>query len=245
MHKVKFRPLWVLVGLAGACVFVGGGLAGCSSANISASTVRDANRLPPKMPEGSLPATPVVGSTDYRLGPQDLVAVEVFQLDDLNREVRISASGDVSLPLIGRVPAANRTAAELETDIASRLKAGYLQNPQVTVFVKEYLSQRVTVEGAVAAPGIYPLNQRMTLLQMIATARGLAETANPAACVVYRNLDGKRYAAAFDIREVRAGRLLDPEIIGGDVVVVDYSGAREKWRDFLSTFPMLSVFRIL
>lgn len=222
-----------------------GSLSGCSSANINSSTVREANRLPPQMPEGSLPAAPMEGSTDYRLGPQDLLSVEVFQLADLTREARVSASGEISLPLVGRVPVANRTAAEVESDIAQRLKAGYLQNPQVTVFVKEYLSQRVTVEGAVSAPGVYPLNQRMTLLQMIATAHGLAESANPAACVVYRKLNGKRYAAAFDIREVRAGRLVDPEIIGGDVVVVDYSGAREKWRDFLSTFPMLSVFRIL
>ena len=72
-----------------------------------------------------------------------------------------------------------------------------MENPQVTVFVKEYMSQRVTVEGAVREPGIYSLTGRTSLLQIIAMSKGLDELANPGGIVIYRNMDGRRYAAAF------------------------------------------------
>jgi len=221
-------------------------LAGCLSANINESTVEQANARPPAPPPtGALPASPVVGSTDYRVGPLDVLDIEVFGVPDLTRSVRISAGGDFSLPLVGRVPAAGHTVSEIEADVAGRLKAGYMENPQVTVFVKEYMSQRVTVEGAVREPGIFSLTGRTSLLQVIAMCKGLDELANPGGVVIYRNIEGKRYAAAFDIRQIRAGRLIDPEVLGSDIVVVDYSGARSNLKDFLYTVPALALFMIL
>ena len=220
-------------------------LGACVTANIDAATVRSANLHPPKEPAIQLPAIPIEGSTDYRVGPLDLLGIEVFQLPDLTRDVRVSAAGEISLPLIGRVPVSGKTPAELEAVIAARLQDGFLEKPQVTVFVKEYMSQRVTVEGAVTTPGVYSLTGRTSLLQMIATAHGLQDLANPAACVVYRNVDGHRYAAAFDIREIRNGRLVDPELLGGDTVVVDFSGARSNYKDFLTAFPVFALFRLL
>jgi len=217
-------------------------LVGCMSAGINEKTVREANLNPPRQPEQSLPALPVVGSADYRTGPLDVLSVDVFQQPDLSREVKVSADGQVALPLVGRIPVSGRNMAELEEAIKTRLGERFLESPQVAVTVKEYLSQRVTLEGAVSQPGVYPLTARMSLLQMIATAGGLGDLANPGACVVYRYVDGKRYGAAFDIREVRAGRMVDPEILGGDVVIVDYSGARANYRDFLSLYPVFSVF---
>ena len=107
------------------------------------------------------------------------------------------------------------------------------------------MSQRVTVEGAVREPGIYSLTGRTSLLQIIAMSKGLDELANPGGIVIYRNMDGRRYAAAFDIREIRAGRLVDPEVLGSDIVVVDYSGARSGLRDFLFTVPALALFLVL
>ncbi|HVN42357.1 MAG TPA: polysaccharide biosynthesis/export family protein, partial [Steroidobacteraceae bacterium] len=199
---------------------------------MDASTVEQANKAPPKVdPKGALPAVPVVGSTDYRVGPLDLLDVEVFQVPDLTRSVRVSAAGEISLPLIGRVAAGGKTVPEIEAQIAGALQNGYLENPQVTVFVKEYQSQRVTIEGALRQPGNYYLTGRTSLLQIIAEAKGLDELANPGACVVYRTMDGKRYAAGFDIRQIRKGLMVDPEVIGGDIVVVDYSGTRSGMKD--------------
>jgi polysaccharide export outer membrane protein len=225
-----------------ACAFA---LGGCISAHINEASVREAVLHPPKGPEQELPAMPVEGSTDYRIGPLDLLSVEIFQLPDLTRDVRVSAAGEISLPLIGRVSAGDKTPAELETMIAAKLEEHFLEKPQATVFVKEYMSHRVTVEGAVINPGVYSLTGRTSLLQMIATAHGLSEVANPAACVIYRNVEGRRYAALFDIREIRAGRLVDPEVLGGDTVIVDFSGGRAALKDLLSTIPIFAVYRLI
>jgi polysaccharide export outer membrane protein len=220
-------------------------LGGCISSHINEASVREAVQHPPKPPAQELPATPVEGSTDYRIGSLDLIGVEVFQLPDLTREVRVSAAGEISLPLIGRVAAGDKTPAELETLIAAKLEEKFLEKPQVTVFVKEYMSHRVTVEGAVTNPGVYPLTGRTSLLQTIATAHGLSDLANPAACVIYRTVDGRRYAALFDIREIRAGRLIDPEVLGGDAVIVDFSGGRAALKDILSSIQIFGVYRIV
>jgi polysaccharide export outer membrane protein len=221
-------------------------LSGCLSARIDESSVEQANAKPPTQPvSGGLPAVPVVGSTDYRVGPLDVLDVEVFGVPDLTKSVRVSVGGEFTMPLVGVVPAAGKTVGELQTEIATRLKDGFLENPQVTVFVKDYMSQRVTVEGAVRAPGIYALTGRTSLLQLVAMSKGLDELANPGGVVIYRNIEGKRYAAAFDIREIRAGRLVDPEVLGSDIVVVDYSGARSGMKDFLYSVPALALFLVL
>ena len=230
-----------------ACVLLAVALlGGCRSARINETTVEQSNVRPPTEPvTGGLPAVPVMGSTDYRVGPLDVLDVEVFGVPDLTRSVRVSVDGEFFLPLVGMVPAAGKTVGELQTEIATRLEDGFVVNPQVTVFVKEYVSQRVTVEGAVREPGIYSLTGRTSLLQIIAMSKGLDELANPGGIVIYRNIDGRRYAAAFDIREIRAGRLVDPEVLGSDIVVVDYSGARSGLRDFLWTVPALALFLVL
>jgi polysaccharide export outer membrane protein len=191
---------------------------------------------------GALPAAPVTGATDYRVGPLDVLDIEVFGAKELSRSARVSVAGDFSMPLVGRVPAVGKTVSELETDIAARLKDGFMENPQVSVFVKDYMSQRVTVEGAVRDPGIYSLTGRTSLLQVIALSKGLDPLANPGGVVIYRYMDGRRYAAAFDIREIRAGRLIDPEVLGSDIVVVDFSGTRSFMKDFIDAVPTLAVF---
>lgn len=237
MHKAS-RALWLATVLGVVTL----SMAGCVSAGIGAGTVRRANLEPPSEPLDRLPARAIDGPPIYRVGAMDVLAVEVFREQDLTREVRVEENGEISLPLVGRLPAAGKTTAELEQDIAARLRASVLEHPSVTVRVKEFLSQRVTVEGAISQPGVYPLMNRTSLLQMIATAHGLDEMANPGACVVFRVIDGHRYAAAFDIRQIRAGRMVDPELLGGDTVVVDYSGIRANYRDFLSLYPLFSVF---
>jgi polysaccharide export outer membrane protein len=219
-------------------------LGGCLSAGIDQKSVEQSNTQPMVLQPtaGALPATPLTGSMDYRVGPLDVLDIEVFGAKDLTRSVRVSVAGDFSMPLVGRVPALGKTVSELETDIAARLKDGFMENPQVSVFVKEYLSQRVTVEGAVREPGLYSLTGRTSLLQVIALSKGLDPLANPGGVVIYRYLEGRRYAAAFDIREIRAGRLIDPEVLGSDIVVVDFSGTRSFMKDFIDAVPTLAVF---
>jgi polysaccharide export outer membrane protein len=233
------------VGLAAGLIVLLALAGGCRSARIDSATVQQAEHTQVPALAGALPAAPVIGSTDYRVGGLDVLDVEVYGAEDLTRSVRVSESGEISLPLIGRVHAGGLTASELENEIARRLKEHYMEDPQVSVFVKEYMSQRVTVEGAVRKPGIFSLTGRTSLLQIIALSEGLDDLANPAGIVIYRRLEGKRYAAAFDIREVRAGRMVDPEVLGDDIVVVDYSGPRSNLRDFLYTVPALALFLVI
>jgi polysaccharide export outer membrane protein len=92
-------------------------------------------------------------SSAYKIGPLDVLDISVFKVAELSKSVQVADGGTINLPLVGEVPAAGKTAQEVETDLTAKLGAKYLQSPQVTVFVKEYNSQRVTVDGAVKKPG--------------------------------------------------------------------------------------------
>ena len=109
---------------------------------------------------------------DYRIGPNDLMDVEVFGVPDLKRTIRVNSSGQISLALVGSVAVAGLSAQAAEALIAQKYTEKYLQNPQVSLFIREFTSQRITLEGAVAKPGIYPITGQVTLLRALALAGG-------------------------------------------------------------------------
>ncbi len=182
------------------------------------------------------------GGTDYRIGAQDLLEVSVFGVDELTQEVRVNSNGQISLPLIGGVMAGGKTIPDLEDAIAEKLAEGYLQDPQVSVFVKEFTSQRVTLGGAVEKPGIYPITGKTTLLQAVAMAEGVTDLADPSAVVLFRTVDGKRMAAVYDLGEITGGRMEDPMIYGDDIVVIEQSGSKTAFRRIIESIPILGVF---
>lgn len=183
------------------------------------------------------------GVSEYRIGPQDLLTISVFGVPELNQDVRVNTAGNVSLPLIGSMQAGGKTIQELEQDIASKLSAKFLQAPQVTVFIKEFTSQRVTVEGAVKKSGIYPITGRTSLLQVIATAGGLDELGDAHALVVFRVIKGRKMAAVFDLEAIRHGAAEDPQIYGDDIVVVDVSGSKSMLHRLIQAMPIIGIFR--
>lgn len=186
------------------------------------------------------------GASDYRIGAQDLLNISVFGVEELNKDVRVNSNGQISLPLVGTAMAGGKTIPELERELAKKYSDGYLQNPQVTVFVKEFTSQRITVEGAVKKPGIYPITGRTTLLQAIALSEGVNDQiADLGGIVVMRNVNGKRMAAVYDLRQVRKGNIEDPQLYGDDVVVVEQSGSKTMLRRFIEGVPVLGIFRWL
>jgi polysaccharide export outer membrane protein len=173
---------------------------------------------------------------DYQIGPHDLLSITVFQVPDLAREVRVNSRGIISLPLIGAVQAAGLTSDQLEDSIAKKLSQNYLQDPQVSVFIKEYISQRVTVEGSVQKAGIYQLTGATTLLQAIAMASGVDQLADESNVKIFRqNGNGKRETLVYDLEKIRAGTIQDPYIKGDDVVVVEKSGARSTIKSVTDT----------
>ena len=205
-------------------------LVGCAPSHSSslrsgqAQAVTTSAVLPP--PDTTSADGAYTGLSEYRIGPYDLLTISVFQVDEMNRDVRVNSSGQFSLPLIGTIQAGGKTVQELEHEIADKLAQGYLQDPQVSVFVKEFTSQRVTVEGAVAKPGIFPITGRTSLLQSIAMAQGPTPLADESTVVIFRYVKGRKMAALFDLKKIRAGEMEDPMIYGDDIVVVDTSGSK-------------------
>lgn len=181
---------------------------------------------------------------EYRIGRQDLLAVNVFQVPDLSSEqIRVDTSGDINLPLLGLLRAEGKTAPELADEITRRLAERYLRNPQVSVSIRETASQKVTVDGAVAEPGVYEMKGQTTLMQAIAMAKGPTRLSNIRSVVVFRVADGDRTVAQFDLAAIRAGRQPDPVLFGDDIVVVDSSRLNAALRDVISVLPAAALFR--
>lgn len=185
------------------------------------------------------------GNTAYKVGPEDVLDISVFKVPELSKSVQVADGGTINLPLVGEIAAAGKTAREIELDLTKKLGDKYLKSPQVTVFVKEYNSQRVTVEGAVKKPGVYPLRGKNSLLQMLASAGGLEETAENGNIVVVRQVNGKRYAGRFDVDAIRKGAADDPQVQQGDVVIVNTSDAKAALQTLLKLIPVANVFAIL
>lgn len=161
----------------------------------------------------------------YRIGPHDLLKIEVFQVQELSSEERVNENGFVAMPLIGNVKVGGLTPDEAEQLIAAKLSEDHLQNPQVDIFVSEYASQKVTVTGNVKKPGVFPVAGRTTLLEAIALAGGLDEVANKEEVILFRRQPGGSMSAyVVDVALIEAGKLTDPVIVGDDRVVVPESG---------------------
>lgn len=161
------------------------------------------------------------GFGEYRIGPGDLLEIQVFGTGDLSRTVRVNQRGFISLPLIEQIQAAGRTDQELEKEISVLLAKDYIQNPQVSVFIKEYTSQRVTVEGEVKKRGMFPLKGQTTLMQAIALADGLDTYAKTSDVKVFRSAaNGTRTTLQFDLDQIRNGGALDPFVQNDDIILV-------------------------
>jgi polysaccharide export outer membrane protein len=176
-------------------------------------------------------------SKSYKIGPLDVLEVTVFKVADLSKTVQVSDSGTINFPLVGEIQAEGKTAREVEQELTAALGAKYLQNPQITVFVKEYNSQRITVDGAVKKPGVFPMAGGMTLLQALAKAEGLGDSAESTA-VVARTANGKRTIAKYDVSDIRSGHAEDPQLLAGDVVVIPTSDVKEGINIVIKFLPL-------
>jgi len=226
---VAFLGAAALAGCAGP---IGGLSDGAQPESGPAATSLAGAQLDPSKRLNPTFVTSTGGVSSYKVGPQDVLKVQVFQVDDLNREVQVAGNGVITLPLIGEVKAAGRTQQQIETEVAARLKARYLQSPQVTVFVQQYNSQKITVSGAVKEPGVFPIMEQMSLVKAIATAKGFDQVADSENIIVFREQNGQRYVGRFDANAINAGSAGDPMLQNGDIVVVERSGFKAALRDW-------------
>ena len=222
----------VAAGLAALC-------AGCSGMHAADDLPHGAQSyavMPPPDPSAAVAA--------YKIGPLDVLKVTVFQEEDLSfDQIQVDASGNLSFPLIGTVKAAGETATKLSNDIARQLAKQYLVNPQVSVSVVSSVSQNVTVEGDVKQPGVYAINGTETLLTALAQAQSPTDVAKLDQVVIFRNIDGRRAGAVFDVKAIREGRVPDPQVLGGDVIVVGFDQVKGAFRDIFKTAPFFYLFR--
>jgi len=172
--------------------------------------------------------------TPYLIGPFDKLTIDVFGIEELSKkEVETDASGRISFPLAGVIEAAGKTPAEVEVILKDRLRSRYVRDPQVTVNLKETVSQVVTVDGEVKEPGLYPVIGHMTLERAVAKAKGLGEFAKASNVVVFRTVKGQQMVALYNLDAIRRGAYQDPEIYANDLVVVGDSQARRFFKNVL------------
>ena len=158
---------------------------------------------------------------EYKIGPGDLIDINVFGVDQLNTTVRISESGKVTLHLLGEVEIGGLSKPDLEKKL-TQLLTKYLQEPQVTVFIKEYASKVVYVQGAVAKPAAYPLVGRQSLRQILALAGGFAPTAGDEIIVIRQLQDGGGSSLTISIEDlmIKGDPKVNIPLEAGDVVSV-------------------------
>lgn len=174
------------------------------------------------------------------IGPLDTIQVDVFNVPDLSREIQIDAGGRIAMPLVGTLDARGKTAEELSRAIETALRGRYVRNPEVTINIKSSVSQVVTIDGQVVEPGLYPVTNQMTLMRVIASAKGLSEYARADDVVILRTVNGRKMAGLYNVAAIRRGTYEDPSIYANDVVIVGDSPQRRLFRDLVSLSPLLA-----
>jgi len=167
---------------------------------------------------------------------------KVFRMNDLSGDYDVDLAGNISLPLIGQIYAANLTTEQLDEQLTQKLGSKYLEHPDVSVAIKSSTAHVVTIDGAVKEGGSYPVGGTVSLIQAIAMAKGTSEDANARRVAVFRTIGGKRQAAAFDLTSIRRGQVPDPTIYPGDIIVVDGSSVKAAQKQILQSIPLLSIF---
>ena len=156
---------------------------------------------------------------DYQIGADDLLEISVYGAPDLDKTVRVSGDGRISLPLIGSMRAGGLTAHALELEIASLLAQRYMIHPQVNVFVKEVQSHTVSVIGAVGKPGIFQIRGAESLVEVLSMAQGLADDAGDRVILIRRG----------GIANPASSRSPDPHVQRADAAIPQGGSARPEF----------------
>ena len=187
------------------------------------STKNDKKATDAKAAKDAVPSAVQSPATDpgYKIGPQDVLKVDVWREDQLTRTVPVRPDGKITLPLLNDVQAAGLTPMELAGSIREELK-NYINNPQVTVSVSEINSRRVYVNGEVTRPGAFPLLPQMTVLQALSSSGGFTQFARVKSIYVLRSQNGHKVKLPFNYKSAINGKNAeqDLELQPGDVIVV-------------------------
>lgn len=188
----------------------------------------------------------VYPSETYQLRPNDVINVSVFREPDLTlNSVSVSATGQISMPLLGPMKVAGLTASELEGRLEEMLNQQYLRFPDVTVNIVQYGSHMVTVEGSVTTPGLFNFAPGTRLSGAMALANGPSRVADQDDIAVFRQTPDGIAIAKFDYLAIQSGTMMDPVLEPGDRIVVGLNNLSQFWQDILMTLPVFAWFRRL
>lgn len=206
----------------------------------------------PTIEVASLETLPIPDAGDYamppgvsRIRPLDKLKIEVFGVEELERELTVDADGTLDFPLIGTVAANGLTSGELAAAIEDGLRGPYLRNPDVTVAVLETPGQLITVGGEVDEPGRYPVVGSMSLMDAVAVGNGGSDAAKLTEVAVFRTVGGRRYIGLYDLKAIARGNYPDPQVYPNDVVMVGESQTRRFLNAIAGIAPLLTTGVIL
>lgn len=206
----------------------------------------------PSIEVANLESLPVPGADDFalpagvsRIRPLDKLKIQVFGVDELERELTVDADGTVDFPLVGTIAANGMTSGELASAIEDGLRGDYVLNPEVTVAVLETPGQLITVGGEVQEPGQYPVIGSMTLMEAVAAGNGGSDAAKLTEVAVFRTVGGQRYIGLYDLKAIARGNYADPPIYPNDVVMVGESQTRRFFSAIAGVSPLLTTGVIL
>jgi polysaccharide export outer membrane protein len=174
--------------------------------------------VPPEAVRNTSPPPPPVS-----LGPGDVVEIRVYQEPDLTGAYRLSPEGTVDFPLCGKVQLTGKTSSQAADTLIACLAKGYIRNPQVTVLVREYNSQKIFVFGEVQKPGTFPYESNMSIVQAITLAGGFTKQAARNYTNVTRTVEGKELKIRVPVEEIGQGRERNFVLQPGDIIFVPES----------------------
>lgn len=181
-----------------------------------------------------------VDAVDGLVRPMDTLAIDVFGVEDMAREVQVGADGTFDYPLIGTVEAAGRTPQEISNAMEERLRDGYLRSPEVTIRMSERIQQFVTVGGEVTRPGRFPVSGSISLMDAVALGGGMGEFANRDEVLVFRTVGANRYIGVYNLQGIQRGNYADPRIYANDIVMVGDSPRQRQLQRILQLTTALS-----
>ena len=176
---------------------------------------------PPAVEAAKALAKGVVVPADYVIGPEDVLVIVFWREKDLSSEVTVRPDGRITIPVVQEIDAAGLTPEQLRVKLTDQAQK-YVEDPNVTVIVKQINSRRVYITGMVGKAGPYPLTGPVTVVQLIAMAGGLLEYADSENIRIMRTENGKPLSYAFNYKEIERGKNLQQNIPlkPGDTVIV-------------------------
>lgn len=171
----------------------------------------------------------------------DIADVRVYNVEELTQTYVVDRSGKISFPLIGSLKVAGLSTTQLQEILIERYGADFLHTPSINVKLEPQDLGRVVVDGAVNKPGVFDVNDIITLSEAIALAQGLnGENTNGSSVFIIRTINGERKIKEVDLRQIRKLRVSNTQIIPGDIVFVEDSVGRVLFKEFLRTVPLLN-----